>query len=239
MAPQVQSPAPETAALSPQDARRIDEEIQRIVAQLVGTTPRELDPGLSFIELGYDSFLLIQLADALSAAFATDIDVRRLYSDLDSAGGVGEYVKGQVRLGSTPPTAPAPTAPPRGPEPVAAAASQAPSVPTFTAAVRPSTPNQRAATAAAATPVTPEQLQAETEWARRTSLSKRVTEEDRHALADQRNLMTIRKGRREESYPVVGVRGEGAYFTDVDGNRYLDLCMGFGVVLLAHSSARR
>ncbi len=67
-------------------------------------------------------------------------------------------------------------------------------------------------------------------------LSKRITEENRYALADQRNLIS-RKNRREVSYPIVGVRGTGARFTDADGREYLDLCMGFGVNMLGHASA--
>jgi hypothetical protein len=49
---------------------------------------------------------------------------------------------------------------------------------------------------------------------RRTPLSKRITEEDRFALADQRNLIASRRNRREVSYPVVGARGAGARFTN-------------------------
>ena len=81
-----------------------------------------------------------------------------------------------------------------------------------------------------------EPFPAEVEWARRTPVSKRITEEDRFALADQRNLVASRRGRRDVSYPVVGVRGDGARFTDADGRGLLDLCMGFGVLLLGHTS---
>lgn len=214
--------------LSQADAQRIDEGVRRIVAKLVGGTPEEVEPGASFVEFGYDSFLLIQLADALSAEFQTQVDVRQLFSDLDSCTSVGEYLKGVVALGGCPVPATVDPEPVRASAPIPSAAREpypAPAVATV--------PRQAGQIVSAGDT---DQLQAEAEWARRTPVSKRVVEEDRFALADQRNLLTIRKGRREVSYPVVGVRGDGARFTDVDGHEYLDLCMGFGVNLLGHAS---
>ncbi|MGH3165370.1 MAG: aminotransferase class III-fold pyridoxal phosphate-dependent enzyme, partial [Trebonia sp.] len=220
------------------DARRIDDGVRRIVAKLVGGSPEEVDPALSFVEFGYDSFLLIQLADALSAEFQARIDVRQLLSDLDTCASVGEYLNGTVPPGSSPSTVTAPPAPAAPPPPLAPS-NPAPAPPPVPPA--PATPPPLPAPPPPVPcPPVPSpgtgQLQAEAEWARRTLTSKRITEEDRFALADQRNLLTIRKGRREVSYPVVGVRGDGARFTDVDGREYLDLCMGFGVNLLGHAS---
>jgi glutamate-1-semialdehyde aminotransferase/acyl carrier protein len=206
-------------ALSQADKAKIDDGVRRIVAKLVGSTAEEVEPSASFIELGYDSFLLIQLADALSAEFQTDLDVRQLFFEMDSCDSVAEHLKGVVR----PSDQSAPTA--EVAEPVA------------TAVPVPSAPPPRPAPPAAASADDPDALLAEAEWARRTPVSKRVTEEDRYTLADQRNLVSsFRKGRREVSYPVVGVRGDGARFVDVDGHEYLDLCMGFGVIMLGHAS---
>ena len=39
-------------------------------------------------------------------------------------------------------------------------------------------------------------------------------------------------------YPFVLERGEGCYLTDVDGNRYLDLCAGAGVMNIGYQNAR-
>src|SRR3989442_851883 len=39
-----------------------------------------------------------------------------------------------------------------------------------------------------------------------------------------------------DEYPVVWSRGRGAVVLDVDGNRYLDLTAGFGVLSLGHSA---
>ncbi|WP_217145920.1 type I polyketide synthase [Streptomyces sp. AC627_RSS907] len=237
-----------TPVLSPADAVRIESGVRNIVAKLVGCAPQEVEPSASFIELGYDSFLLIQLADALSAEFRTDIDVRLLFFDLDSCDGVSAHLKGLVPpLGPSAPATAVGPEPPRAPEPARQPPRRTPEPAPDAAPVPPRAPGGPAATTVPEPPgarrsrqaVTADRtapLQAETEWARRTTLSKRITEEDRFALADQRNLISSRKGRREASYPVVGARGKGARFTDVDGQEFLDLCMGFGVLMLGHAS---
>lgn len=213
----VQAPiAPPAATDAPiassADRADIQARVHRIVAQLLGVAPEDLKPDASFIDLGYDSFLLIQLADALSAEFQTEITQQLLYFETDSAAGLADYLAGVV---------PTPTAPP---EPLATQ---------VTAPVPEQLPPARAVEQVTAAPPSEEEL----EWARRTPVSRRVTEEDRYTLADQRNLVfSLRTGRREVSYPVVGVRGEGSHFFDVDGREYLDLCMGFGVTLLGHAS---
>ncbi|WP_216214816.1 type I polyketide synthase [Amycolatopsis aidingensis] len=220
-----EAPAP---ALSQAEAERIDDAVRRIVAKLVGGAPEQVEPDASFVELGYDSFLLIQLADALSAEFRTDIDVRQLFADLDSCAGVGRHLKGILAASGLRPPAAVDPQPIQPSEPPPAAAPQPPPAP-LAAPVPP-----RLGQAGSADH--PDALQAEVDWARRTPVSKRITEEDRFALADQRNLVSSRKGRREASYPVVGVRGEGARFVDVDGQEFLDLCMGFGVNMLGHAA---
>jgi len=204
--------------VSSADRADIETRVRRIVAQLVGGTPEDVKPEASFIDLGYDSFLLIQLADALSTEFQTDIDQQLLFFDRDSSASLAEFL-----------------------------ADVAPPAPT-TGSVVPAAPDPRPARVTASVPQQPAPAhvldrtaaphsEEELEWARRTPVSKRVTEEDRFTLADQRNLVfSLRTGRREVSYPVVGVRGEGSHFFDVDGREYLDLCMGFGVTLLGHAS---
>ncbi|WP_435603461.1 aminotransferase class III-fold pyridoxal phosphate-dependent enzyme [Streptomyces sp. bgisy130] len=214
--------------LSHADVARIEGGVRQVVAKLVGCTPEQLDPSTSFMELGYDSFLLIQLADALSAEFRTDIDVRLLFVDLDSCDGVSEHLKGVVPPSGRSVAAAVDPGPSRTAPPVPSAVPEPRPAPLPTPVPRQS---GQVVSADGADP-----LQAEIEWARRTPLSKRITEEDRFALADQRNLMASRSGRREVSYPVVGVRGDGARFVDVDGQEFLDLCMGFGVLMLGHAS---
>jgi len=50
----------------------------------------------------------------------------------------------------------------------------------------------------------------------------------------------IRKGDQfiEGAYPIYASYGRGAYFWDVDGNRYIDYMLGYGTVILGHADAR-
>ena len=69
----------------------------------------------------------------------------------------------------------------------------------------------------------------------RTRTSKELTQKYRSVLADNRASAGFRPSIKEMLYPVIGDHAEGAYFTDVDGNRFLDITMGFGVLLFGHS----
>ena len=69
----------------------------------------------------------------------------------------------------------------------------------------------------------------------RTRRSKELTQTYRSVLADNRASAGFRPSIKEMLYPLMGERAEGAYFWDVDGNRYLDITMGFGVLLFGHA----
>ena len=36
-------------------------------------------------------------------------------------------------------------------------------------------------------------------------------------------------------YPAFGAKGEGAYFWDIDGHRYIDWILSFGCIVLGHN----
>eukprot|EP01028_Stygiella_incarcerata_P009827 TRINITY_DN480_c0_g1_i1.p1 TRINITY_DN480_c0_g1~~TRINITY_DN480_c0_g1_i1.p1 ORF type:complete len:1110 (+),score=307.63 TRINITY_DN480_c0_g1_i1:269-3331(+) len=57
----------------------------------------------------------------------------------------------------------------------------------------------------------------------------------RSALVDSRNTSGFRPPTKELVYPIVGDRGQGCKFFDIDGNEYVDVSMGFGVTLLGHA----
>jgi iturin family lipopeptide synthetase A len=47
-------------------------------------------------------------------------------------------------------------------------------------------------------------------------------------------VVGFRTGTKEMLYPVAGRRAHGSWLEDVDGNRYVDITMGFGVLLFGH-----
>jgi natural product biosynthesis luciferase-like monooxygenase protein/amino acid adenylation domain-containing protein len=77
-----------------------------------------------------------------------------------------------------------------------------------------------------------------------TEASKRVTEQHRPVLADYRAQAGFRFSAQDPLlplslkhlfYPIVAERSEGAHLWDLDGNKYIDLTMGFGAHLFGHN----
>ena len=68
----------------------------------------------------------------------------------------------------------------------------------------------------------------------RTPTSKRIAQRYRRVLADSRAVVGFRSGTKEMLYPIAGRRASGARLEDIDGNEYVDITMGFGVLLFGH-----
>ncbi|MEU9760843.1 MupA/Atu3671 family FMN-dependent luciferase-like monooxygenase [Streptomyces sp. NPDC047987] len=68
----------------------------------------------------------------------------------------------------------------------------------------------------------------------RTATSKRIAQRYRRVLADSRAVVGFRSATKEMLYPIAGRRASGARLEDVDGNEYVDITMGFGVLLFGH-----
>lgn len=69
----------------------------------------------------------------------------------------------------------------------------------------------------------------------RTPSSKTLAQRYRRVLSDNRVSAGFRPLLKELVYPVLAETAEGAHIVDIDGNRYLDFTMGFGVHLFGHS----
>ncbi|MFK7829714.1 MAG: MupA/Atu3671 family FMN-dependent luciferase-like monooxygenase [Congregibacter sp.] len=68
-------------------------------------------------------------------------------------------------------------------------------------------------------------------YTRKTAESKRLAQANRPVLADSRASVGFRFSTKEILYPITGVESSGSHIRDVDGNDYVDLTMGFGVLL--------
>ncbi|MFE5890953.1 MupA/Atu3671 family FMN-dependent luciferase-like monooxygenase [Streptomyces sp. NPDC056462] len=68
----------------------------------------------------------------------------------------------------------------------------------------------------------------------KTPTSKSIAQRYRRVLADSRAVVGFRSGTKEMLYPIAGHRATGARLQDVDGNEYVDITMGFGVLLFGH-----
>lgn len=72
-------------------------------------------------------------------------------------------------------------------------------------------------------------------YTKMTAGSKRLAAAFRLRLSDNRASAGFRFSTKEMVYPLVGERAKGAYLWDVDGNRYVDISMGFGAYLFGHA----
>ncbi|MEV4925828.1 MupA/Atu3671 family FMN-dependent luciferase-like monooxygenase [Streptomyces roseoverticillatus] len=71
----------------------------------------------------------------------------------------------------------------------------------------------------------------------KTPTSKQLAQRYRRVLADSRAVVGFRSTTKEMLYPIAGRRASGARLHDVDGNEYVDITMGFGVLLFGHEPA--
>lgn len=69
----------------------------------------------------------------------------------------------------------------------------------------------------------------------RTIQSKEYTQRHRAHFADPRAVAGFKLQWKEMVYPIVSTRSSGAHIWDLDGNRWVDVTLGFGVGLLGHS----
>ncbi|NEB38999.1 MupA/Atu3671 family FMN-dependent luciferase-like monooxygenase [Streptomyces sp. SID14515] len=70
----------------------------------------------------------------------------------------------------------------------------------------------------------------------RTRTSKELAQRHRSVLADSRAVVGFRDATKEMLYPVAARSAHGSRLTDVDGNTYTDITMGFGALLLGHEA---
>ena len=75
------------------------------------------------------------------------------------------------------------------------------------------------------------------QYTQRTAGSKELAQTYRPVLADIRSIMGFRQELKELCYPIAADRGQGTNIWDVDGNRYLDIAMGFGVHYFGHGAS--
>ncbi|BAZ37900.1 aminotransferase class-III [Calothrix sp. NIES-4101] len=69
----------------------------------------------------------------------------------------------------------------------------------------------------------------------RTQTSKKLAQDYRQFLADNKTLVDFNPTLKELFYPIVAKTSSGTKIVDADGNEYIDLTMGFGVNLFGHN----
>jgi acyl transferase domain-containing protein len=69
----------------------------------------------------------------------------------------------------------------------------------------------------------------------KTAKSKAATEANRPHLADPRSVSGFRQSWKEMVYPIVATGSSGSHLTDIDGNDYVDITNGFGMIFFGHN----
>ncbi|MEP5728229.1 MAG: amino acid adenylation domain-containing protein [Sulfitobacter sp.] len=72
------------------------------------------------------------------------------------------------------------------------------------------------------------------EWNAKSAGSKAAAQSARTHVANSRAVFGYTADLKELTYPLMSDRAQGACVWDVDGNRYIDVTMGFGVYLFGH-----
>ncbi len=236
-------------------------ELLAIIAELLETTPDRVDPAAAFLEMGADSLVLVGAIKRIEARFGIRVPLRALFEEFCTAEALAAHLVAQraaeARTRPEPKgVAPVPAVAAPAPEqddvlaevvraqleimrqqldllqqaPAAAPLRPMPAPPRRPAPARtgpaetaPPDPRQQAhlnALVAAVTALTPG--------------SKALAARARPVMADSRASAGFRHSIKEMLYPIVARRARGARFEDVDGNRYLDISMGFGVHMFGH-----
>jgi amino acid adenylation domain-containing protein len=228
----------------------IEARLRQITADLLRTDPESVDPAARLLEVGLDSLVMIEAARVVEETYGIRLTVRQLMSELTTLTDIAVFL--DARLPAEPEVVAVPPVPddvsdlmakqlnlvseviirqlevlrgkqttPPEPEP--------PSTPTSFVPHRPITvvdgTSGPALTAFAEA------------YTRRTAGSKRLAGLHRPVLADNDNRVVsdFRLAIKEMVYPIAATNSRGARLTDVDGNEYLDVMMGYGSNLFGHS----
>ena len=75
------------------------------------------------------------------------------------------------------------------------------------------------------------------ELIQKTNETRKITQENRRYFALNRASAGFSSELKEITYTLMSENSSGAHLVDVDGNRYIDLTMGFGSILFGHNYA--
>ena len=198
----------------------ISKDIVQYTSELVNEDIPVEDYTTPFIEIGADSIILMDLIHYLNEKYHLKIQVSDLFENVDTLEKIAQYVSDNV-AGTNKKVEATPT-PVASKIQVETKTSQASSLPAWA--------NQKNTSVSKA--IDPEFIAT---YSEKTKTSKHLAERYRTPLADNRNVAGFRPSVKKILYPIVANSGKGCRITDVDGNQYIDITMGFGVHLLGHN----
>ncbi len=211
---------PQTQPSQTQPSDTIDE-VRRIVARLLQTPAERIDTRVSFLELGADSLVLVSAVRQLEKTYGVTLQIRQFFEEIQSIEDLADYLRKH--------------SPRRRRQPETTSLDNRAMRPTK--AQQSVLPWRRADTRGGAHLDTAQQRHCQIlaqAYCEKTRGSKAWAQRYRSTLADNRACAGFRFTTKEMLYPIVAEHAAGAFIWDVDGNRYTDISMGFGVHLLGH-----
>ncbi|MGO4293654.1 aminotransferase class III-fold pyridoxal phosphate-dependent enzyme [Chitinophaga sp. RAB17] len=201
--------------------------VRTMIAKDTDLKPEDIGEDADFFQLGLDSLIIMQLIQGIRKEWKQQVELSQFYDKLTTLSRLADYLLEQ--LAATGSVQPALTVTPAATATVAAA--------------RPSQINYfvpyREVEKKSDHNLSPQQQQHLQQLAarinQRTARSKTSTQQYRGVLANNRNVAGFRPELKEITYQIIAAEGSGANITDLDGNQYVDLTMGFGVNLLGYN----
>lgn len=257
----LEAPVTVANAAEPVASSSVLDTILTVLADVLMVPKQNIDPDGSLLELGTDSVALADAAQKLERTFQVQLQLRQFFEELHSPRLLADHIAAHRPQSAA--TATAPTSDKSADNDAVAALfqqqldimqrqldflEQGKGLPTPKTPAKPTSNTATPATAKTTLPfggtnLNSSQLSAHQQahldaltaaYTARTTASKAYAAQNRDRLTDNRASAGFRFSTKEMLYPIVADRSQGAYFWDLDGNRFIDVTMGFGSSLLGH-----
>jgi amino acid adenylation domain-containing protein len=197
--------------------------IMAILAEVSGESLDGVDPRASFLELGYDSLLLGQVAQRINKTHKANVTFRQLMREYPTIEALAAHLRGAAPQ-------------------LAAAQLSAQSVPAVRPAAVAEAPKRFdtfIVSAGGGMELTAPQKAFVADMARALKAkmggSKRYTQTHRQRLADPRVAAGFDARWKDLVFPIVTDKASGSQIFDIDGNAYVDVVNGFGQTAFGHN----
>ena len=224
------------------DIKYLESYLQRLIADLLGETLSDIDIKVPFLEMGADSIILMESLSYIKRDFGLEIKIRQIFEDLGTVAKLSRFI-----LDQNPQTFPEDLNALNfnsmmGADDQARSDSKSILDKDLEPIASDSNTNSIAGFWETEEPDAVELTQQQSEYLnkftidynKRTLKSKEMEILGRPKFSDMRTAIGFRIETKEMAYPIMAISSNGANFIDVDGNNYIDMCMGFGVNLFGH-----
>lgn len=215
---------------APASAQEVSSALAQVMRNVADIAITEEDFHRSIFELGLDSLMLMRVREFVIKHYGIELEMAKLYGELESIAKLSQYIAANACVTErAPQPVPGEADPEMGVE-LRGRASAAAQIDKLMAD-RPR-PNIRSMVLARdrfsdeQTALVNRLIDSRTA---KSSKSKQYIAAHRPHFADWINSLNFRASMKELLYPVVADVSQGSKITDLDGNEYIDMAMGYGV----------